>query len=252
MHVGSSETNYNVIDNEVEKDVIFDIPTINASGVKGALRYFIESEKKLSPEEIKDIFGGKENDISKGNYKFLSANLMARPLRVSKGTKAYINTTSIDIVENQLQLFGKLDIVIGKDFNEDLNNEELPNNFDGKSFAVAWDLSQVEEIEGKEVVTKKSKVLEKLIGDNWALTTHDEFKYYSLPVLARNVLKEGESKNLWYEEVVPHQSIFYFIIITPDKENKLDYILENNVIQFGGNASIGQGYTSIMKVGASS
>ena len=38
LHVGSGEVNYNIVDNEVERDVVTNYPTINSSGVKGALR----------------------------------------------------------------------------------------------------------------------------------------------------------------------------------------------------------------------
>ena len=38
LHVGSGEINYNIVDNEVEKDAITNLPVIHASGVKGALR----------------------------------------------------------------------------------------------------------------------------------------------------------------------------------------------------------------------
>ena len=33
MHVGNGDVNYNIIDNEVEKDPVTGYPTINASGV---------------------------------------------------------------------------------------------------------------------------------------------------------------------------------------------------------------------------
>ena len=44
MHVGNGDVNYNIIDNEVEKDPVTGYPTINASGVKGALREFFNGD----------------------------------------------------------------------------------------------------------------------------------------------------------------------------------------------------------------
>lgn len=40
LHVGNGDVNYNIIDNEVEKDPVTNCPTMNASGIKGAIREF--------------------------------------------------------------------------------------------------------------------------------------------------------------------------------------------------------------------
>ena len=61
----------------------------------------------------------------------------------------------------------------------------------------------------------------------------------------RKMLDNGESKQLWYEEIVPHESVFYTIVIGNDEKtlnifiNALNDI--NNIVQFGGNASVGYG-----------
>ena len=38
LHVGSGDLNYNIVDNEVERDAVTGYPVIHASGLKGALR----------------------------------------------------------------------------------------------------------------------------------------------------------------------------------------------------------------------
>ena len=69
---------------------------------------------------------------------------------------------------------------------------------------------------------------------------------FDLPIIARNTLDDdGKSQNLWYEEVVPHKSIFYFAIMTPD-DDIAD--LDGKIVQFGGSASIGQGFTLLTQV----
>ena len=40
LHVGNGDVNFNIIDNEVERDDVTGLPTINSSGFKGALRAF--------------------------------------------------------------------------------------------------------------------------------------------------------------------------------------------------------------------
>ena len=38
LHVGSGDLNYNIIDNEVERDAVTGYPIVHASGLKGALK----------------------------------------------------------------------------------------------------------------------------------------------------------------------------------------------------------------------
>ena len=93
---------------------------------------------------------------------------------------------------------------------------------------------------GAEAIAKLS-CLKTVIGDQVAVTK--KFDDYDLPVMARNCLQG--TGNLWYEEVVPHGSILYFGVIYPDDSAELKF---PDVVQFGGNASIGCGYTKITKL----
>ena len=68
MHVGNGDVNFNIIDNEVERDVVTGYPTINASGVKGALREYF---KKNVAEELKgliDVISVSLNGSTKEEY----------------------------------------------------------------------------------------------------------------------------------------------------------------------------------------
>ncbi|MDZ4809889.1 MAG: RAMP superfamily CRISPR-associated protein [Bacteroidota bacterium] len=72
-----------------------------------------------------------------------------------------------------------------------------------------------------------------------------------LPVIARNHLENGQSKNLWYEEVVPHQSEFIMAIQFPENDTNItdfNTSLNGNVIQVGGNATVGYGLCSFSKI----
>ncbi len=82
-----------------------------------------------------------------------------------------------------------------------------------------------------------------MIGEKYAVVR--DFNDFDLPVIARNCLDNGISKNLWYEEVVPHDSVFYTFILTPDKEMKLSL---DEIIQIGGHGSIGCGFTKFTKL----
>jgi CRISPR-associated protein Cmr4 len=66
----------------------------------------------------------------------------------------------------------------------------------------------------------------------------------NLPVIARNHLENGISKNLWYEQVVPHEAEFIVAVIYPNGfefENKFNLHVHNKIIQVGANATVGYG-----------
>lgn len=209
LHVGNGDVNFNIIDNEEERDVVTGFPTINSSGVKGALRAFFE-ENDLS--NIIEIFGSENSKVTtSGSLKFLSANLLALPIRsISGDDKPY----SIHAPKTACE-----------DFNQMIANFQLE------------DVS-IEDIKGgDEEIT--------LDVDNSC------FEKYGLPVIARNSV--GEQTNLWYEEVVPHKSIFYFAVVasTSEADGLLDVFTESvreKIIQFGANASVGYGLCKVIKV----
>lgn len=58
--------------------------------------------------------------------------------------------------------------------------------------------------------------------------------------------------NLWYEEIVPHESVFFLYMMsngTPLGDQSLGRLLKlidnNPLIQFGGNMTIGNGLTKV-------
>lgn len=73
-------------------------------------------------------------------------------------------------------------------------------------------------------------------------------------IIARNVLDNDtkKSKNLWYEEVVPADAVFY-TIMKPAYRGSEDVvrILSNKVsgqiMQIGGNETIGYGFVNVSK-----
>lgn len=81
---------------------------------------------------------------------------------------------------------------------------------------------------------KKNKDFEELCSDD------------NLPIIARNCLENGESTNLWYEQVLPAQSVLATII----QINKADDLeaLNGAIVQIGANATIGYGYCKFIKL----
>lgn len=236
LHVGNGEVNFNLIDNEVEKDVIYGCPVIHSSGVKGALREWYE--QKFDKEKVVSIFGSESNNkesSTKGSYKFLNANLLSRPLRnsnIKNYDYSFLNTTSYEILNNYISL--RNDIL-------NLGDEKI--NIDRKVLSGIDDV----EIEGISATKSDDVNIKKYLNvKNWAVMPNSCLSEIDLPVVARNKLNNGVSENLWYEEFVPHHSKFYFFVIYPDDKEELTDI-DGQIIQFGGNASIGYGLCKISK-----
>lgn len=73
------------------------------------------------------------------------------------------------------------------------------------------------------------------------LINSDDYREIPLPVIARNYLENGESKNLWYEEIVPYDSRFVSVIIETDEFQEGFLKGLAGFVQVGANASIGYG-----------
>lgn len=243
LHVGSGDINYNIIDNEVEKDAVTGYPIIHSSGVKGALREHASKNKFKGNESAEvAIFGQKSGsgDISTGTYKFLDANFISRPMRVINGEIASIPVISIDAINDFLHkitafgcnIFG-IEKVDMPDFKENRFLSNVSNiRVEGES---TGDVPQ-------EIAQQLAK-LKDIIGEKYAIA--ERINDYDLPVVARNQLDNGESKQLWYEEVVPHGSVFYTIIITPENEMELEL---RDIIHLGGHETIGYGFTKFTEL----
>jgi len=256
MHVGSGEANYGVVDNLVQRDPITDIPIIHSSSLKGALREYFTEEWKSIPDKDKlnYIFGpdtsrdpGTQSGI--GHYKFFDANLIVLPVR--SNIKPFFRATSKFLLDD-INEKAKLPRI--QNFN--INTINGSDAVKGKAKILNGSNGCVlEDTETEPGLSLLQGVVNNL-GDNPALFHEDDFKELTkhLPVIARNQLENGQSQNLFYEEVVPRESRFVFFVSKPKEngtvlyETEFDTSISNSVIQIGGNASIGYGYTKIKKL----
>jgi CRISPR-associated protein Cmr4 len=258
MHVGSGDINYGVVDNLVQKDPISGLPVIHSSSLKGSFREYFEEKYGAKDRRIIYIFGQDNNksDTKKpGAYSFFEAKLLTRPVRSNKAL--YFNATSPDIIRNFLEDIEVLNIEIDNTLKKalkkladmNLNEAVVLGNFESVF------------LEDKEVKSKnidELEVLEQFLGRNIALYPFKDFVDLGLPFIARNNLDEdGISKNLWYEEIVPKYSKFYFFLKEPQNiDEKLKKEAEEfekdllgiELIQFGANKSIGYGFSRLKAV----
>ncbi len=222
MHAGVGGTNYDIIDNMVQRDVTSGMPTIFSSSLKGALREFFKNQWGENDEKLNYIFGpdANRNENEKGNighFNFFSADLLSLPEQAKD--KAFNHTTSDFLVKHINNL--KTQLGVNKDIIDNANK-----------------------VFGNLIVEKKDEKSFKRLAKK-------------LPVIARNKLDNGQSENLFYEEVVPRETRFVFFVAKNDKKckkedktygEKFDDALENNVVQIGANGSIGYGFCRISKI----
>ena len=90
--------------------------------------------------------------------------------------------------------------------------------------------------------------------DQIAILHNDDFSWfarYGLAVQARNVLEDGtkRSKNLWYEETLPPDTVLYALVMGRDEAalGALDALFGTGApyLQAGGNETVGQGWFAV-------
>ena len=244
LYVGSGDINYSIVDNQVEKDAVTGLPVIHASGIKGALRDVVEKENN---ELAKKIFGskGQQDQTNEGSHKFFDALLLARPMRVSGSDRtASILVTTLAALNLFIERINLLNC------NTYGINPIAEIDFAGNAF-----LTNSKEkilIEGDatgllpEAIEKELLKIKNIIGDTFAIAA--SFDGYDLPVVARNRLENKKSENLWYEEVVPHGSVLYFAVISPDDDVDCAKLTIPEIVQFGGHSTIGCGFTKVTSI----
>lgn len=260
LHVGSGDINFDVIDNQVQRDAITNLPNINSSSLKGAFREHFTKNSDEESNMVKYIFGPSNGDNEShqtGAYSFFEAQLLTRPVR--SNVKSYFNATSPNVIQNLLKTIKNFDVSFDEEVKKELEKlsqikveKGSPIIFENITNAI------LEDVKATSNDFDTSKLID-FLGDNLVLFDDNEFSELDLPVLARNYLVNGESKNLWYEEVVPKASTFFFCVLKSTNidskdydqkikgyENKFDN--EISVVQFGANKSIGYGYSKVTKV----
>jgi CRISPR-associated protein Cmr4 len=241
LHAGNENTsNYGLIDKSVQRDVLTGLPCINGSSLKGALNEFF-SVKKKEKINLVEVFGADKKDDSKdkknqkGTYAFFDAQLLSIP--VQSNNRLFYRATSPGVLKNftgQLNLFG----IQQENFNLDFKLS-CPIVFTEKGTK----LGDFDAKKGEANDTVKR--IERLIGKDIAIFSDEHFKELcsddNLPIIARNKLDNGKSENLWYEQALPQETIFYSLFLSSE-DDMLAKELEGEIVQIGANATIGFGY----------
>lgn len=205
IHVGNENGgDFTIIDKAIQRDPLTMLPCINSSSLKGAINEFCTNgPSPMDGETRKRLFGSDKKD--KGS-------------KYQKGEALFFDAKLLLLPQqNDITLY---DYVTSKEVFEEMNEriQLFEKNFTyptPKTF-------------GKNKnVTEVKNLSDRCSDDN-------------LPIIAHNKLDNGESVNLWYEQVLPAQTVFYTIIQEPGDE--LMNALNGKVVQIGADATIGYGY----------
>ncbi|MGP1420869.1 MAG: RAMP superfamily CRISPR-associated protein [Tannerella sp.] len=216
LHVGNENTsNYGLIDKAIQRDPLTQIPCINSSSLKGALNEFCtngKNEQSMPDVDRLAVFGSDKNDkkgskSTKGKAIFYDAKLLFLPMQTNDANLfKYVTSSKV------IDLFNDRVKSLGSGFQLKKDETVLKN---------VCQLCRDVEINDEEFTM--------LCGDD------------NLPIIARNKLDDGTSANLWYEQVLPAETILYAVIQEPKKDTLKQYI-SDQLIQIGANATIGYGY----------
>lgn len=279
LHAGSGDSGYGVVDKTVQRDHLDGVPIVHSSSLKGALREAFEQilpkslvqdngkAKEIDHPLVAHIFGSsigstrdsdRENDNRlAGSHRFHEAQLLSLPVR--SNVQPFFRATSTELVARLLKSVEDMGLSWTKEAKaalEELNGKTVEK---GKPIAfISQEGVYLEDFSAKseKISEKNTPSLTAIFGENLALFSHDDFKQLveGLPVIARNYLENGISRNLWYEEVVPRETRFLFLLQTAAFEPKADTpaahgpqsfsaALEKlgHKVQIGANASVGYG-----------
>lgn len=236
LHVGAGGENFWIIDNLVQRDPATNLPCIYSSSLKGALREYMRDYLQAKDPEswlltLTKIFGNdrsdfdgtdeeyssqletEKKDLKKLNFPGQFRFLQAELLSLPIHKEGYI-TYQASCSWLKENLIDKLRL-----FSHNLHDRKPEDIINADGFLSDTDFCK--------------------IADD-----------YHLPVIARNQLENGESKNLWYEQVLPRGTKFFFTVLYEDESlfTVFSEALQLHPVQIGANASIGYGFCKIEKI----
>jgi len=245
MHMGSGEDNLSIIDKQVQRDEISGYPVLHSSGIKGALREYAQSEEL---PDILRIFGSSPKEPThhrQGDHIFSSGQLLSLPMR--SNIRPFYRCISAEILRNFKRYMEYYDGALHEALVQCIDAFILhldQHSKEQKIYVMDVLDSGTAYIEDYQLISYPLEpdmvnglsLLEALCGRNIALCPDPIMNEFcsNLPVMARNYLENGESKNLWYEEIVPRESRFYAFISPLDNTTKAYIHLDNQNIQMGG------------------
>ena len=255
IHSGAG-SNEGAIDLPVAREAATGYPFIPGSGMKGALRDLAEQENKswvgtCFGRELDHAGGVLVGDARllllsvrslTGSYKWLTCPHIVERLHRDMQRAGFSQDELPQIPEEPEdgKLFGKGEKNIFLEERTFEFQEKLPENL----------VSSI----GKYIPNAETK---KRLADQLVVVNNREFSWFTsfaLPVQARNDLNDEtkESKNLWYEESLPPDTLMYSLLAERIADSSLNDLItllgDKGFFQAGGNETVGQGWFGVQVV----
>lgn len=257
IHPGAgSDTGF--VDLPVAREAATDYPVIVGSSVKGALRDLARSH--WGPEDARlDAVFGKQDGA--GDLIVADARLLLLPVRSMTGHYRWI--TCPHLLERHIRDRERAGLPVATE-SQPLVVERGCYHGDGpeqlfleeRQFKHAADLPD-DLIAAISPLVRHEQTRQRL-AKQVVLLADDDFAWFArfgLSVNARNVLDKvtKTSTNLWYEETVPPDALFYLLLAerqqAADNDGAIARVLrlfeDAPYLQVGGNMTVGQGFLAI-------
>ncbi len=270
IHPGSGQS-LGAIDLPVARERASGLPYIAGSSMKGAFRQVHDdrAQKETDKEKreglknkIYKYFGKELGSEGAGAVLFSDARLLILPVR-SLTTRFVLLTCPMLLrrLDRDLERIGDAGLgpaTLSVDAEVMLVHPESPlieteHYLEDRSFKAkrlnAETIQGVDYLLGK-VVGDAAKEMRKFVG----IVSDDDFLWFcsfGLHVQARNNLdKRKVSKNLWYEELLSPDTVFYTMLgdrLADGDSCAEDVLAELKYLQVGGNETLGQGWFRLCK-----
>ncbi len=258
LHPGTGQV-IGAVDLPVAREKHTGYPVIVGSSLKGSLRDRAEQEWGVDSQEVKKIFGEQE---AAGAVAVTDARLLLLPVRSLNGHFKWVTCPYLlERFKRDAGLAGmEADFTVPKVDSE----EAVVKNGEGQIFLEELAFTQRTGDLGGVIAAVKTLILHPSVAgrleESLVVISDGDFSYfarYGLVVNARNVLddKTKVSENLWYEETIPSDSLFYALLLARYGEESalasLKEVFEKRpYLQVGGNETVGQGWCAVSWVAA--
>ena len=254
LHAGAGES-AGAVDLPIQREKHTEYPVVYSSGIKGSFRYFFECNK-VDEKDINLIFGKEGDESGSGKVIFTDAKIFLFPVRSSEGVFKWVTCPFIiERIKNDLKFIG-VEKEIGK-ITISGHYEGMSSKNNGKTIILEDFPVTIKSPIEKDVYELIKNLTsqhfdDETLKDRLIIVSDGVFKTLvknATQIIARNVLDEVKiSKNVWYEETVPPDSLFYLITIPAfGGDNAIGIFkgeideIENKALQIGGNETIGYG-----------
>jgi len=274
-HVGSGD-NLSYIDMPIQREIHTNFPKIEASSLKGSLRNAMRSNG--TEEKVNAILGSWDNGNVASAVAISDAKILFFPVKSAKGVFAWVtcpmtmrrfmqdcgmlddcefgkNLESLDLSDAALTC-GSCTLVLNQKkimLEEAVFESRVDAEFE------KWIESSIKYFPTDEIMIKEEAFKKRVV-----MVSDDDFEYFvsqSTEVVTRIRInpetKIIEPGALFTEEYLPPESILYSLLFITDEKKKeggltakeieknMGRMIKNNLLQIGGNATLGKGLFKI-------